>query len=344
MAATINVHAAPREWRRFAVAAFVFALATVVFVAWQALGIAGPSITIALDDIGEAVAALVAAVACGRAAHRAQGRLRHAWVLVAAAAACWCAGEITWTVYEVGYGVAVPYPGLPDVGFLLAVPLTIAGILTFGDTARGTSVGLRLWLDRAIVGLAFLGAAWSLGLDTVVQSQDANLLEKVFNVAYPVGDIAIATVLVLAIRRATHETQGRLLLLLAGVAANTIADSAFAYLNATNTYGVGSLLDAGWVAGYLMIALAALWPSGRVDRTTEHRPIDPWQLLLPWLAILFAAVVLVVGILRNHPIDRVGTLIIGLLAVLLMISQFIAHYRANRLLYETRMLAATFND
>src|SRR5581483_11809135 len=97
-------------------------------------------------------------------------------------------GEITWTVYEVGYGVAVPYPGLPDVGFLLAVPLTIAGILTFGDTARGTS----------------------LGLDTVVQSQDANLLEKVFNVAYPVGDIAIATVLVLAIRRATHETQGRL--------------------------------------------------------------------------------------------------------------------------------------
>ena len=332
-------------WWAFVLAAPVCALFALAFIVWLALRIGGDTVTTAVDDIGEAVAALVAALSCAWAAWKSTGSLRHAWALIAGAAATWCAGEIVWAVYEVGFGVSVPYPGLPDAGFVAAIPLTIAGILTFGHTARGTSVGLRLWLDRAIVGLALLASAWALGLDVVVRSDSGSWLEKALNIVYPLGDIAIGTVLILAIRRATDETQGRLLLLLGGVAANAIADSAFSYLNATGAYGaIGSELDAGWVIGYLMIALAAIWPSERVDRTTEESPIDLWQLALPWLAILIAAVVLLIGILRNHPIDPFGTVLIGLLAVLLMISQFAAHNESYSLLLESRLAAATLND
>jgi two-component system, sensor histidine kinase and response regulator len=332
-------------WRPFVLAAAAFGLFAAAFVVWLALRLGGDAVTTAVDDIAEAVAALVAAVSCAFAARRSTGTLRRAWALISAAAATWCAGEIVWSIYEVGLGESVPYPGLPDAGFVAAIPLTIAGIVTFGNTARGTSVGLRLWLDRAIVALALLASAWALGLDIVVRSDSGTWLETTLNVVYPLGDIAICTVLILAIRRATDETQGRLFLLLGGVAANAIADSAFSYLNATGAYGaIGSELDAGWVIGYLMIALAAIWPSERVDRTSEERPIDLWQLALPWLAILLAAVVLLTGILRNHPIDAFGTVLIGLLAVLLMISQFAAHNQSYSLLVESRLAAATLND
>ena len=335
----------PGGWRRFAVAACAFALATVGFATWLDLKVGGDQVTIAVDDVGEALAALVAATLCALAARRSRGQLRRAWALIAAAAASWCAGEVVWSIYEVGLGSDVPYPGLPDIGFLLAVPLTVAGVVSFGHTSRGTSVGPRLWLDRAIVALALLSSAWSLGLNSIAQFPTNTWLEKALNLAYPIGDIAIGTVLILAIRRATDETQGRLFLLLGGLAANAAADSAFSYLNATGAYGaIGSELDTGWVAGYLMIALAALWPSGATDRSAEEKPIDIWQLALPWLAILIAAIVLISGVFRHQQIDVFETVMIGLLAVLLMISQVAAHNESLSLLVQSRLSAATLNE
>src|SRR5437016_12572063 len=76
----------------------------------------------AIDDIGEAVAAALACVACAWAASRASGRDRLGWTLMGVSAGLWAAGEVTWSIYEVGLGVAVPYPSLADVGFLSAVP------------------------------------------------------------------------------------------------------------------------------------------------------------------------------------------------------------------------------
>ena len=57
-----------------------------------------------------------------------------------------------------------------------------------------------------------MSSAWSLGLDVIVKSPAGSGLESFLNVAYPVGDIVIGTMLILALRRASDETQGRLLL------------------------------------------------------------------------------------------------------------------------------------
>jgi hypothetical protein len=55
------------------------AIASITFVIWTARRLGGDQVTIAVDDIGEAVAALIAAVSCAFAAWRAAGRLRLAW-------------------------------------------------------------------------------------------------------------------------------------------------------------------------------------------------------------------------------------------------------------------------
>src|SRR5690348_13907495 len=80
----------------------------------------------AIDDVGEAVAAALAAGACAWAAARAAGKDRLGWALMGASAALWAGGEVVWSVYEVGMGVKVPYPSLADAGFLLAVPCAVA--------------------------------------------------------------------------------------------------------------------------------------------------------------------------------------------------------------------------
>jgi PAS domain S-box-containing protein len=328
--------------------AAVTVLLVVGFIAWLVFRIGGDLVTIAVDDIGEAVAAFAAALCCVLAARRYMGRQRLGWALLAASAATWGVGEVVWSVYEVGLGIEVPYPSAADIGFLGAIPLTTAGILCFFSTSRGTSIRLRLWLDGAIVFLALFFVAWTLGLRTVYLDPEDQLFEKIIDLAYPIGDIVIGTILVLAIRRARDELHGRLLLLLGGLAAISIADSAFAYLTATGAYGAnGSLLDAGWVAGYLMIGLAALWPAAparRVEEVGKEQPIDTWQLALPWVAILCVGFTAIGMALTGFEFGPVRTVLIGVIAILVMISQVYAHNESMSLLVKSRQSAATLND
>jgi PAS domain S-box-containing protein len=267
--------------------------------------------------------------------------------LLSTSAAIWATGEVVWSVYEVGLHIEVPYPSAADIGFLGAIPSAAAGVICFFSTPRGTSTRLRLWLDGTIVFLALFFVAWTLGLKTVYGDPQDPLTEKLIDLAYPVSDVLIGTILVLAIRRARGESHGRLLLLLGGLAANSIADSAFSYLTATGAYGAdGSLLDAGWVVGYLMIGLAALWPASerRVEEVGKELPIDTWQLALPWVAILVAGATAVVLGLTGNEIGPVRTVIVGAIAILVMASQVYAHNESMSLLVKTRQSAATLND
>src|SRR5579864_2236484 len=103
-----------RSWRVFTIAALIAGTLAVAFVAWTAFRVGGNQATIAVDDIGEAVAAFIAAASCGLASARTERRNRLAWGLFAASALSWGIGEVVWSVYEVGLGIAVPFPSAAD--------------------------------------------------------------------------------------------------------------------------------------------------------------------------------------------------------------------------------------
>ena len=69
--------------RRFLWAACAAGVASLAFVIQNAFHIGGDDVTTAIDDIGEAVAAVIAAVSCGWAATHSVGRLRLAWASLA---------------------------------------------------------------------------------------------------------------------------------------------------------------------------------------------------------------------------------------------------------------------
>jgi methyl-accepting chemotaxis protein len=316
----------PAGWRRFTIFAALAAGATAAFVVWTALGIGGDTVTIAIDDLGEAVASGVAAISCAIAARNSRGRVRVAWGLIATSAASWTVGEIIWSVYEVGMGVAVPYPSAADIGFLLAIPLAIVGVLAFRHapsrfTTRGEAV-----LAGALVALSLLFVGWASGLGQVYSSSSASLPTLAIGLAYPLGDIVTITVLVIVVRRAPPSQIGTMLLLIGGLAASALADSTFAYLTANGTYeAIGSVLDAGWVASYLLIALAPWWPSPVVERQAAEGPLELWQIALPWAAVLAAAITAVSLAASDQGLDRFLTVLAGGIGVLLVCNQILTH-------------------
>jgi hypothetical protein len=327
--------------RTFAIVVATVAVASIVYaldIRFLLLGARGVT---AVDDIGEAVAAGIASAACAWAATRAGGKDRLGWTLMSISTGLWAAGEVVWSIYEVGMNVAVPYPSLADAGFLSAVPFAIGGIRAFWSAPRGTSSRWRVWFDGVIVALALTSTAWAFGLKSVWLSNSST---KILDLAYPVSDIVIGTVLILAIRRASQQQAGRMAFLLAGVASYSIADSAFAYLNAQGAFGaVGNVIDTGWFAGFLLIALAAVYPASPPKPATQPAPLDLWQLALPWMTLLLASAGDVYSSVTGHDIDLFMSSCTAALAVLLTVNMILERKEFLEMLTDIERARSTLN-
>jgi PAS domain S-box-containing protein len=312
--------------RRFAIAAAVAFVVGVAFTAWIGYRIGGDHSVTVVDDIGEAVAALIAAASCGYASYRAAGRMRLAWGLLGASALSWGIGEVVWSVIEVGQGRSVPFPSAADAGYLTAIPLAVAGVLTFPSAPSRIATRAQAVLDGAIVALSLIFVSWAFGLANVYTSNNSSLATQLIGAAYPVGDIIIIAALLLAMRRATPEQRGTMALLLGGLAAAAVADSSFAYLTASGVYtAAGNVTDAGWVIGYFMIALAPFWPAPFVGKVSKEGPADLWQMSVPWLSLLAAAVITLAIAARGQGLDHVLTAVGGGLGLLLVLSMVLLH-------------------
>lgn len=336
---------AERDWRPFAIAAATSAAAAAVVTLQLGYRIGGDSVTSEVSNIGQTLAALVAAASCGWAAQRSRGRLRMAWALLAASALSWGAGQVVWSYFALVKGVAVPFPSAADIGYLIAIPFAVSGVLAFPTAAgRGATRG-RALLDGTMVALSLLFVSWALGLGQLYHQSQSSLLAQWIGLAYPIGDIVILTVLFIALRRSLPAHRGRLILLIGGLGANAFSDSTFAFLNANGSYLTSSeLFSCGWIYGYAMVALAPLWPERVAHETADEGPITLWRMLLPWFGLI-AVVATALGLVAaGRAMDPFLAFPGAGLVAILMASQALAYSDSLSLLARSKSAEAKLRE
>jgi signal transduction histidine kinase len=132
--------------------------------------------------------------------------------------------------------------------------------------------------------------------------------------------------------------------LLAGVAAYSLADSAFSYLSAQGAIAsVGNILDTGWFAGFLLIALAATYPSAPATLAVKQAQLDLWQLALPWMTLLLASAGDVYSALSGHELDLFMSSLTATLAILLTVNMIIERREFLEMLSEIESSRSTLN-
>src|ERR1700736_5072931 len=266
------------------------------FAAWLLFHWGGTAVTQRFDNIAETLAPFLAAAVCGIAAWRHQRRTRIAWALIGASALSWGLGQSVWSYYELVKGQQVPFPSLADLGYLGAVPLAVAGVLCFPSAPNRATSLLRTIVDALLIAGSLFIISWATVLGTVYRAGSGGLVAKLIGLAYPAGDIVIATIVVIVASRASRAGRLPFLLLAGGLIANLLSDSAFAYLTTTNTYGTGNPTDTGWAAGYLLIAIASLWAArtrAATPAASDTATSGIW-LALPYVPIAGAAIVAIV--------------------------------------------------
>jgi len=306
-------------------AAVVALLLTAAFGLWVTFHFGGITLSERIDDLGEAVVAFAAALVCGAAALRHVGRSRRAWFLISASAFAWSIGEAVWSYYEVGLGRQVPFPSPADAGFLGAVPLAAGGIVLFSAARRRAVVRLATVLDSLIIAGSLLAVSWTTVLKTIYSHGANNLFAQGISLAYPISDVVILTMLLLLLSgRVRARDRVSLSLLAAGLLANLLADSGFAYLTTVNSYGPAQPIDTGWVAGYLLIALAGFraWLLPVDPPQPKEQAPSRWQLFLPYIPMAAAVAASSVDALISGSVDNFLFYDLVIVVMLVVIRQF----------------------
>jgi len=136
----------------------------------------------------------------------------------------------------------------------------------------------------------------------VFRADGDSLLARVISLAYPVADVVIVSIVVFSATRSDTREPARLQLVALGLCAIALSDSAFAYLTQTNNYLGSQLSDVGWVAGFLVIALAAALPVPARRQWSSTR-VARGALVVPYLPILAAGGVAVVRMIDGDGLD-----------------------------------------
>jgi diguanylate cyclase len=273
-------------------------LAFLVFLAVRPVGDGAVKLT---ANLAQLLAPSLAAVSCAWAAVSGSGgRARQAWALLAASAACWAAGQATWVWYEHLARRELPFPSFADVGYLGAIPLAVAAMLAFPGRAERAALQARSLLDGAVIATSLLYTSWSLVLGPVFRAGEGSVLEQSIVLAYPVGDVVLATIVFVVVGR-TRVGGAPVLLLGAGLLSLAVADTSFAYLTQEGAYSTGALSDVGWFAGYLLVATAARRPAAAGITWAGRRSGRRLQLLLPYCPLALAVATSVFQQLRGEP-------------------------------------------
>ena len=209
----------------------------------------------------------------------------------------------------------LPFPSWADVGYLGFAPLLLAALVV---TSRRDLSGLpaSLWLD-SVVGSMAAASILSIVLAPVLESSlaEAFSLATAVALAYPLSDLflvsAIAGAVVLRGRAAASDSR----ILVIGLLVFAVSDVVYALRLASDTYEVGTPLDAGWAIG---VALVAVWirrvgQRGPARTSSGHHEAGG-ALVVSGVAAALSLGVLVLGTRTDLPALAVGLAGTALLA------------------------------
>jgi diguanylate cyclase (GGDEF)-like protein len=298
-------------------------------------------LVVAIDDGAQLLAAAAAVCACARVSLRTGSASRVGWVLLTAGLGCWLAGQVVWTFIELVLRDEAPFPSLADVGFLLFPLVTSVGLASWLRSGEATTARARDLLDGAVIACSLFALSWVITLGPLYQARDGDPFAFALSVAYPLGDVVMGTLVILALSRVTGQERATLVMVASGLGGLAVADSAYVYLVTAGDYGSGDVISAGWVVGFGLIAVGArralrrrpAGPAGgRAAPTTSAEAPSMTAVALPYVPLALGGAA-VVGALLRVPGAASVELGLGLALVALVLGrQFVAMTENRRLL------------
>lgn len=310
---------ATRHWpREYRLAWLGAGLVVAISVAWVSTELGGPRITQLFEDGVIAAGAILAAVALTHLARTAADSAGREWQFLAAGAWFEALGELTWFAYGV-LAVEAPFPGLPDVFYVVGYPLLALGLLLLASDPRDTRPRLRFALDGLIVGAAFVTIAWHFAFDPIIATSQLDVFSTWLSIAYPTLDLLLASLALVVAVNLRGPRRTAIILVALGFFMWFVGDTAFAALEFGGGY-VYDELGLLWLVGDLLIALGALHPDALSPTVPGYRRhYEFHELTYPFVPFL-ATMAILGEVALTHRLDA-GDAIFGTMVMLFLVAR-----------------------
>lgn len=166
----------------------------------------------------------------------------------------WILAEYSWAVYYFG-GIAVPYPGVPDIFYLSAyIPMALSIFLYFWSF-RGALTQIRKVISTGAI--AFSASLVASVVLPIEFSTPKPALTTFTDLAYPAADLVLLSLTILSVAIFAGGSMGKWwIVLAAAIILDIVGDELFLYQVAVGTYYNGGFDDLIYVWAYLMVWLS----------------------------------------------------------------------------------------
>ena len=304
----------PTLWRRYLIVGTAVSLG---YLALPASDLPAVLVTKVLL-IGGVSASVVVALVVGVRRHRPDNPAP--WYALIVAQTIYLAGDVTFFTLHYLLG-SDAFPSPADAFYLAHYPFVIAGVLLLvRSRAPGGDPGSVI--DAGIIATGFGVVTLVFLIEPTVAASQLSRLARLVTVAYPIMDmlvLAVAARLLVSV----GPRRPAFYLFTASLAVKLATDSAYSYLQIVGHYDIdslsGRLLDAGWLASYLLLGAAALHPSmstlAERDLRTRARFGRGRLLFLAGSALLAPAAIVIQNLRGRHG----DTLLVAFVCVVLFL-------------------------
>lgn len=226
------------------------------------------------------------------------------WYLIAWGILFSVAGDAVWNVYELVGQTEPPFPSVADLLYLGSYPFLMLGIWQlFPRRAANDQSGPLI--DAAIVTLSVTAVMWTFLIEPYAHDPLLSSVQRIVSIAYPLMDVLLVA-LVAQLLLAPRERSFSFTLIALSISFTLVADIVYGVQVLAGTYIEGSLVDAGWLFGYVFWGVAALHPAmANVPHAsgTSASTISFGRVLFVMVAFLGGPIVLGIHALRGGQVD-----------------------------------------
>jgi diguanylate cyclase (GGDEF)-like protein len=203
----------------------------------------------------------------------------------------WASGDITLTLESLG-GVTPSTPSLADVFYLGFYPLTYVAAVIFmrGEVGR---LATPSWLDGAVASVGTASVCAAFAFERVLHLTGGTAAATATNLAYPVGDVLLLSLVVGGSTVMSGRRKAPWLLMAAGMAINAVGDTASLFGASFGASRPGFIFnEIAWPTSMLVLSMS-VWL-----RPAPSNPQTVWKpalFVIPGLSAACALVVLFVG-------------------------------------------------
>jgi diguanylate cyclase (GGDEF)-like protein len=251
-----------------------------------------------------------------------RGREGLAWALIGLGSLLWACGDVYWTLVLAKRDV-IPVPSISDAGYLAFYPLVFAGLcLLLRARVHGTP--RNLWVDGLTAALAAGAMSAAIVLQAVLDTVGGNALGVATNLAYPIGDLILLSVVIASFALRGWRADRTWTLLGVAIVLFWIADSYYLVTVAKETYTYPSVFDGGWTICLILLSAAA-WQRPRRAVAVE----DQGGLRFTALPIAFATLGLTILVVAALETLNAVAVLLAAASLLAVFGRLIMTLRAN---------------